>query len=73
MGFIGMDTLAIGHLSRQLSIQAGEVAAAARELSSLLSNTVWAGADRAAFQSEWATIHPLKTGDNLSASYAAKC
>lgn len=53
MGFLGMDVVAIRHLSRQLNTQADEVRAAANELNSLIVNTEWFGADQAAFVRDW--------------------
>lgn len=57
MGFLGLDLVAIRHLSRQLDTQAGEVELAVRELTSLISNTEWYGADQAAFMNDWTSVH----------------
>jgi hypothetical protein len=57
MGIIGLDVIAIRHLSRQLDTQAREVETAAKELSSFIANTEWHGADRDAFERDWGSLH----------------
>lgn len=57
MGFLGLDVVAIRRLSQQLETQSREVAAAERELTTLLANTDWFGADQAAFMNDWTSIH----------------
>jgi len=55
MGFAGMDIVAIGHLSRQLAIQAEEVQSAQREIDHLTRSTEWSGKDREDFLRGWDT------------------
>ena len=57
MGFIGLDVLAVKALSRQLSGYAREVDALQKELTSLLQQTEWKGADQRRFAEEWGTTH----------------
>lgn len=53
MGIFGLDVLAIRHLARQLDLQAGEVEAAARELTELIKSTEWYGVDSRRFLEQW--------------------
>lgn len=53
MGFLGMDLIAIQHLSRQLDTQSEEVRAASNQLASIIESTAWIGADRDRFVREW--------------------
>lgn len=53
MGFLGMDILAIQHLARQLDTQANEVERAVGDLTQLIQQTEWFGADSRRFQENW--------------------
>ena len=57
MGFLGMDVVAIRHLARQLDTQASEAELAVRELTSVLAQTSWVGADRTRFTESWESQH----------------
>lgn len=53
MGFMGLDVVAIRHLSRQLDIQSQEVNTAAKNLTNLIANTEWFGLDSRQFAEAW--------------------
>lgn len=53
MGFLGLDVVAIRHLSRQLETQSREVEAASKEMTNLIANTEWFGLDSRRFSEAW--------------------
>ena len=53
MGFMGLDIVAIRHLSRQLDIQSREVDGAMKEMTNLIAETAWFGADSQRFAEAW--------------------
>lgn len=59
MGFLGLDVLAVKALSRQLSDQARELEAMSKELTALLAQTEWTGADQRKFVDDWTSTHRM--------------
>lgn len=57
MGFLGLDVMAIRHLSRQLDTQAAEVDTSIREMDQLIRTTEWYGTDSRRFLEQWESTH----------------
>lgn len=57
MGFLGLDVFAVKALSRQLSAYSRELDALQGELTALIHQTEWKGADQRRFIEDWGSAH----------------